>query len=481
MRPLAKALVPWNRGFRGLVPCLLLASCSAPAPVVLGSPIWPAKSWVFGVQEEGAAGDLQLTARADDSAPLRLVLNQNRARLHAVAYNVPLETLGLVAGPIEAAGRCERRCALTRYAQGFELQFDSSHATSWTQVTSVDGALLDAMVPDRRDRCIEGCMVVTATQARLPTAAATAFLLSERPHPTREGESESGLLGLVDGAMYRVGGPGSLERLCEPAGLHITAGDWDPVAGRAWIATTSGQIGFIELARAVPGQPCPFVATSSAAGRIVRVAVAKDAPAERLLVLSSTGALGRIEAGRYRRLGAVALRSTETDSNDGFLRDFGQTAYVSIGGDDIGMLRGDVLTHQTGFSLGAKLTQALSILPYEGRLYFGFLTYNLYVEKDGRIEPLDEGLSRQRINWDDPHSLAVLEGRVVVSLNKGQFGEWSSHNHYCPTSGRFSLDSARFTLNIKRAIFWGDADDSDHIRPREVYWIMPDRTEECGE
>lgn len=461
---------------------LLLAGCSAPGPVVLGAPSWPAKSWIFGVVEEGAKGELQLTARADEEAePIRLVLSRDRARLHAVAYDVPLNTLGLGQGPIEAAAPCDRRCALTRYAQGFELQYDTAHEAGWAQVAKVDDALLDALVPDRRDRCIEGCMVVTATQARLPTAAATAFLLAERPHPTREGEFESGLLGLVDGALYRVGEPGSLQQLCEPAGLHITAGDWDPIAGRAWIATATGQIGFMELALAVPDRPCPFVATSSVAGRIVRIAVSKDAPAERLLVLSSTGALGRIEAGRYRYLGAVALRNTETDSNDGFLRDFGETAYASIGGDDIGLLRGDVLTHQTGFSLGAKLTQALSIMPFAGRLYFGFLTYNLYVEKDGRIEPLDEGLSRQRINWDDPHSLAVLEGRVVVSLNKGQFGEWSSHDHYCPTSGRFSLDSARFTLNIKRTVFWGDADDSDHIRPREVYWIMPDRTEECGD
>ena len=71
MRPLAKALVPWNRGFRGLVPCLLLTSCSAPAPIIIGSPSWAAKSWVFGVQQDGAA-DLQLTARADDSEPLRI-------------------------------------------------------------------------------------------------------------------------------------------------------------------------------------------------------------------------------------------------------------------------------------------------------------------------------------------------------------------------------------------------------------------------
>lgn len=470
----------WSR--QAAVMCLLGAGCSAPAPIVLGFPNWPAKSWVFGIQEDSASPNLQLTARADLEEPLELVLNQDKARIHAVAYEVPLERLGLSAGALEDAAPCERSCGLTRAAQAFELQYDPAHSAGWSQVSKVDPVILDALVPDRRDRCIEGCMVVTATQARLPTTVATAFLLPERAHPTREGEALSGLLGLVDGTMYRVGGPGSLERLCEPASIYITAAAWDAGAGRAWLATAAGQIGYLELSAVERGRPCPFVATSSVSGRIVRLALSPSAPpSERLLVLSSTGALGRLEAGRYRSLGAVALRNGETDSGDGFLIDLGEKAYASIGGDDIGLLRGDTLTHQAGFSLGAKLTQALSVMPFDGRLYFGFLTYNLFVESDGRIEPLDEGPSRQFTNWDDPHSLAALEGRIVVSLNKGLFGEWSSYNHYCPPSGRFGIDSPRHTLNIKRTIFWGDADDSDGTAPRLVYWIVPERSEQCGD
>ncbi len=461
--------------------CLLGAGCSAPAPIVLGFPSWPAKSWVFGIQEDIASANLQLTARADLEEPLELVLNHDKARIHAVAYEVPLERLGLSAGPVEDAAPCERSCELTRAAQAFELQYDPAHSAGWSQVSKVNPVLLAALVPDRGDRCIEGCLVVTATQARLQTTAATAFLLPERAHPTREGEALSGLLGLVDGTMYRVGGPGSLERLCEPAAIHITAAAWDASAGRVWLATAAGQIGYLDFSAIERGRPCPFVATSSVNGRIVRLALSRSAPSERLLVLSSTGALGRLEAGRYRSLGAVALRNGEFDTSDGFLIDLGERAYASIGGDDIGLLRGDTLTHQTGLSLGAKLTQALSVMPFDGRLYFGLLTYNLFVERGGRIEPLDEGPSGQFSNWDDPHSLASLEGRIVVSLNKGLFGEWSSHNHYCPPSGRFAIDSARHTLNIKRTIFWGDADDSDGTAPRQVYWIVPDRSEQCGD
>lgn len=460
---------------------LVMVGCSAPAPVVLGVPSWPAKSWVFGVEEDGASPNLQLTARADLEEPLHLVLNHDKARVHAVAYEVPLERLGLSAGPIEGAAPCERSCELTRAAQAFQLQFDPAHTAGWSQVSKVDPVLLDALVPDRGARCIEGCLVVTATKASLPTTVATAFLLPERAHPTREGEALSGLLGLVDGTMYRVGGPGSLERLCEPAAIHITSAAWDAGAGRAWIATEAGEIGYLELSAIERGRPCPFVVTSSVSARIVKLALAESGASERLLALSSTGALGRLEAGQYRSLGAVALRNGEIDSKDGFLIGLGERAYASIGGDEIGLLRGDTLLHQTSFSLGAKLTQALSVLPFDGRLYFGFLTYNLFVESGGRIEPLDEGPSRQFTNWDDPHSLAALEGRVVASLNKGLFGEWSSYNHYCPPSGRFAVDSARHTLNIKRTIFWGDADDSDGTAPRQVYWIVPDRSEQCGD
>lgn len=463
---------------RTIAMCLVLTACTGAGPVVLGYPSWRARSWIFGIQQLDSSASLQLTAPSEGD-PVLLLLNYEKARLHAVGYDVPLEALGLTPGPIEAAAPCERSCELTRSARAFELQFDVSHTNGWAEVAKVDSLVLDALVPDRSDRCIEGCMVVTATEARLPSIADTAYLLPERAHPSLEGQYESGLLGLVDGTMYRVGGPGSLERLCEPAGMSITAADVDPIHGRVWIATT-GQIGYIELSAIERERPCPFVASSSAAGRIVHLALSMNNPAESMLVLSSTGVLGRVEAGHYRSLGALALRTGQAHTNDGFLVDLGDSAYASIGGDDIGVLRGEELNHETGFSLGPKSTQALGAMPYGNRLYFSMLSYNLFVGNDGRIQPLDEGPSRQTTTWDEPYSLAVLQGRIVVSLDKGLFGEWSSHNHYCQPSARLAGDSARHTLNIKGTVFWGDADDSDGVTARQVYWIVPQRSERCG-
>lgn len=466
-----------SRAIRWLL-ALLLGACSSPAPSVLDYPSWPAKSWVFGL-EQGQAAQVQLRADERGEAAIRLEAEGGKAHLHALAYEVSLGELGLEAGVIPAASDCERPCALTRPAHHFELDFDVDHPASWTEATTPGAAVLDALVPDRHKRCREGCLSFTSTHTQLAVDARTAFLLPEQPRVGDEGSFHSALLGLTDGAIYRVVGPSSVVRLCRGGSYAPTAGALDLQRGRVWAATNELEIGSLDLAALEAEQPCPFVKTATGAPGPTVIRMLYSPSEDDVVVLSSTGALARVRGSRVARLGFVALRSTESSSVDGFLIEQDGVAYAAVGGDQVVSIRGDELTAQGGFSLGAKLTQAMSALSYGGALYAGFLSYNLYVLRDGRLEPLDEGVPRMRANWDDPASLAGFQGTILASLNHGFVGEWSATTSYCPIQGPFNQDGARLALNVGGLLFSGDGDAFIPPAPRSLLWLVPNRSEIC--
>lgn len=433
------------------------------------------------MEQPQAAIESRVQLRADElaDAAIRLEAEGGRTLLHAFAYDVPLAELGLGSGEIPAAKPCERSCALTRPARHFELDYDFEHPSSWTEATSAGAAVLDVLVPDRHDRCREGCLSFTSTRTQIDGDAATAFLLPEQPRATEDGAYQSALLGLIDGTLYRVRSPSSIVRLCRGGGYAPTAGALDLASSKIWAVTSDLEVGSLELGGLDPERPCPFVRTATGAPgpQIIRMIRASD---QSLLVLSSTGALARVQGPVVTRLGLVALRSTEAFSHDGFLIEQDGIAYAAVGGDEVVTIRGDELSRQRAFSLGAKVTQAMSALSHEGVLYAGFLSYNLYVLDGGRFDPLDEGLARMSATWDDPTSLAVYEGSIMASLNQGFVGEWSRATSYCPVQGPFNIDGARRGLNLGGRLFSGDGDTVSASKPRALLWVIPSKSERCA-
>lgn len=467
---------------RSLLGLLCCVSCSAPGSAVLGYPSWPAQSWVFALEQPQAPVEARVQLRADERADvaIRLEAEGGRALLHAFAYEVPLAELGLSSGVIPPAKACERSCALTRPARHFELDYDFEHPSSWTEATSVGAAALDVLVPDRHDRCREGCLSFTSTRTQIDGDASTAFLLPEQPRATEAGAYESALLGLTDGTLYRVRGPGSIERLCRGGGYAPTAGALDASRSRIWAATSELEVGSLELGALDPDRACPFVRTATGAPgpRIFRILASSTDGS--LLVLSSTGALARVRGPQVTGLGLVSLRTTEASSLDGFLIEHDGLTYAAIGGDEVVTLRGDELSRQRAFSLGAKVTQAMSALSHGGTLYAGFLSYNLYVLNRGRFDPLDEGLARMGATWDDPSSLSFNEGSILSTLNHGFVGEWSPATSYCPIQGPFNIDGAHFSLNLGGRLFSGDGDAVSASKPRALLWLIPSKSETCA-
>ncbi len=460
----------------GLLSC---AACNSPVPSVLGYPSWPAKSWVFGLEQ---AQDPQVLLHADEraEAAIRWEAASGKARLHAFAYEVSLAELGLQAGAIPAANDCERPCALTRPAHHFVLDYDVDHASSWTEATTPGTAVLDVLVPDRHQRCREGCLTFTSTHTQLDVDTRTVFLLPELPRVGDEGSFHSALLGLADGAIYRVFGPGSVVRLCRGGSYVPTAAALDLQRGRVWAATSELEIGSLDLAALEPEQPCPFVRTATGAPGPTIIRMAFSAREGGVLVLSSTGALARVNGPRVKRLGFVALRNTEAVSVDGFLIEHNGLAYAAVSGDEIVTIRGDELSGQRGFSLGAKVTQAMSALTYDGEVYAGLLSYNLFILGAGRFEPLDEGARRISATWNDPASLAGFQGSILASLNHGFVGEWSRATSYCQIQGPFNPEGARLALNLGGLLFSADGDHVVPSRPRSLLWLVPSRSEICA-
>lgn len=372
---------------------------------------------------------------------------------------------------------CERSCELLKPTRSFVREVDLGRSPAWIEASGVDAELAAALVPDGTQRCALGCLELEEVVLSFGVPGQVAYLL---PEPAGAIEAESALIGMTDGSILRVGGTPGFTRLCGPTGNIPSAGALDEVAQRVWVARTDRAIGWVDLRDLHSDQPCPFVATATAppGALVLRLSATPGAEPPRLLVLSSTGALARLVGGSWRPLGSVKTKQGGGEVISGFILEHGETTYVGAAGDDIGMLVGDQLSHQGGFTLGIKPAEAHSALLYQGDVYFGFYAYNLFVRRGGAgvIAPLDEGRQRMDVNWDDPDNLAVLQGRIFTSLGRGLIGEWSARTGYCQLQGPFEIEGTHRLVNVGGRLFRADYDGA----ALSGRWLKSTHPDTCG-
>lgn len=455
----------------------LIAACSAPPARYVPLPDAAAQSWLLAAQVGPGAQDFELTAVDGDLSPAEFIVPDESGRLHALAYDSPLAALVLSPGPLVAAADCERSCRLLMPTRSFVRDVDAAGPTAWVEASGVAAELAAQLVPDGSARCSLGCLELEETVLSFEVPGQVAYLL---PEPVGAIEAESALVGLTDGSLLRVRGAPGFTALCGPTGDIPTAGALDERAQRLWIARTDRAIGWIDLRDLHSDQPCPFVRTATAppGALVLRLSPTAGADPPRLHVLSASGAVARLVGPSWRSLGAVKLKQEALDVISGFILEHGDTTYFGAAGDEIGMLVGDQLSHQGGFTLGIKPAEAHSALLYQGDVYFGFYAYNLFVRRGGAgmIVPLDEGRQRMDVNWDDPDSLTVLEGRIFTALGRGLIGEWSARTGYCPLQGPFALEGTHRLVNVGGSLFRADYDGAS-LSGR---WLRPTHPDSCG-
>lgn len=455
----------------------LVAGCTAPPPRFVALPELTAKSWILGARVGLGPQDFELTAAEGELPAAPFVVPDLAGTLYALAYDSTLTQLGLEPGSLGVAVDCERRCALLTPARSFARDLDLPERAVWTEATTVDPELARALVPDGAKRCSLGCLELEETVLSFESNGYASFIL---PEPAGAIAAESALVGLSDGALLRVGGGPGFTRLCGPNGTAATAGALDEQAQRVWIARSDRAIGWVDLAALHSEQPCPFVRTATApsGASVLRLSVTPGADPPRLFSLSATGAVARLVGSSWRPLGAVKIKQGAFDVVAGFILHHGDTVYFGASGDEIGMLVGEQLNHQGGFTLGIKPAEAHSALLYRGDVYFGFYAYNLFVRRGGAgmIVPLDEGQKRMEVNWDDPDNLAVLQDRFFTSLGRGLIGEWSARTGYCNLQGPFALEGTHRLVNVAGSLFRAD-NDGTGVSGR---WLRPTHPETCG-
>lgn len=467
---------------RGLVgsALALLTACSAEGPSFVPWPEPPsnAQSWVFAALT-GAARDaeaLQLTALSGPGELLRLLGGPRPLRLHAWAYSATLGALGVEEGPLGPAGPCQRSCDLLAPDRMFTLEFVRGRPGNWAEVSVAEPEILSALVPDAQTRCRQACLSYTVATAPLEPRAVAAFLVQEEPSASEPGAAESALLGLVNGALYRVQGPGQLTRLCGPGPGFAPTAAVDLRRHRLWTSRGDG-IDYVDLDRLDASQPCPFTRTATLPD-VFRLSLTPDHEPPELLCLSSTGAVVRVEGSTVQPLGLMSTQNNLVYA--GFALSLGPTGYVGAGLNELAVIEGDRLSFLRSFSLGARPALAESVLYYRGDVYFGFRNYNLFVQRQaqGMIGPLDEGPGRMETPWDDPENLAVLDGRIVALLNNGLVGEWSARTGYCPLQGRFAPLTPRYMVNVQGTLVVPDGDPFDG--PQWLLrWLVPQRPGGC--
>ncbi len=453
----------------------LIAACSAPQPSFVPLPDSAAASWILGARV--GPQDFELTAVDGDLPPAQFIVPDASGRLHALAYDRSLAGLVLPPGPLGAAMDCERSCALLTPTRSFVRDMDPARSNAWVEASGVDPQLAAQLVPDGAMRCSLGCLELEEAVLSFDVPGQVAFLL---PEPAGAIEAESALVGLTDGSLLRVREAPGFTWLCGPTGDTPTAGAFDEQAQRLWIARADRAIGWMDLETLHSDQPCPFVRTATAppGALVLRLSVTAGADPPRLLVLSGTGAVARLTGPSWRSLGAVKVKQGAVDVISGFILEHGETAYFGATGDDVGILVGDQLSHQGGFALGIKPAEAHSALLYQGNVYFGFYAYNLFIRRGGAgmIVPLDEGTQRMNVNWDDPDSLTVLQGRMFTALGRGLIGEWSARTGYCQLQGPFAIEGTHRLLNVGGSLFRADYDGVS-VSGR---WLKPTHPDSCG-
>lgn len=451
----------------------------------MAPPPGPALSWVLAVGQDER---LQLTAFDDPQIAAKFLSNTARTRFYALGYNSELPSLGLTAGPIEPAIACERRCELTRPSYHLVLEWDPVQDPVWTEASTPDPAVLDALVPDRHERCLEGCITFTETNANLPSSAETSYLLAEALDPQDPSIATSALLGLKDGSLFRVGDKGEVERLCQPTGALPSCAAYEPGRRELWVARADSTLGWIDLEALDRERPCPFTRTTTlpTGALVIRLALARGATPPELLTLSSTGAIARLTGSARRSIGSVALREGDMGTPYGFALAVPGGAYFGAGGDQIAILQGNQLSVRSKLAQGLTCVvsscrgNADSAIIYGGDVYFGVDTFNLYVSRGGTaaIDALSEGAGRVQAPWEDPKTLTVLQGHIFAGLSRGLLGEWSERTDYCQPR-KIATSGVLWLLNIRGNLFVGDGDQTT-LPDRAVRWLEPDRKEVCA-
>jgi len=457
-------------------------ACSEPPPRVLPPPPGPASSWILAaVQADTPAERLQLTAVEDTTSAAHFIADTERTRLYAMGYQSSLARLGLAAGPLEHAQDCERHCELTRPDAQFVLEVDPAQAPGWTMLSAPDPAILDAVVPDRHKRCAEGCLSFRESSASLGTASDPYYLVAEAHDPGDPSIATSALMGLADGSLFRVRGPGEVERLCQRTGFLPYAAALEPGQSTLWIARDDNAIGWVDLAALDPEQPCPFTRTATlpAGARTLRLALLPGRDPPELYVLSSSGAISLLRSSVFKAIGMVALKEGDASTNSGFALPVEAAAFFGAGGDEIAVLREGRLSYHRKLAQSLGRGNADSALAYQGDVYIGVDTFNLFVSREGvgNIVPLNEGASRLESPWEDPEALAPLQGRIFVVLSRGMLGEWSQRTEYCHPQ-RVTADHVRSLMNIRGNLFLPDGDPAN-VPERLARWLEPERKEVC--
>jgi len=464
-----------------VLPVLLGAACAEP-PTLVPLPPSSSAAWIFAVSQYASVDSegLQLTAAEGDATPVLLLANRRSLRLSALGYDEALPRLGLAPGPVGPALPCERSCALATPDRRFVLDFSLGHEPIWATVEGLEGVELDALVPDRRKRCDEGCLSLTSTATELAALEGAVFLRPESLNSSDPTIAESALLGLADGSIYRVRGPGNVERVCGPSAILPTAAAYDERSERLWIAT-SGAIGWVELTSS-QGGPCRFTetATTPPGLKIRWMAVVAGAQPPELFALSTSGVLGRFAPG-FEAVSSVALAPNEANARSGFMLAVGPWVYAGASGPEVTIVKDDSITTQGDLRLGARGAEARSAVAQQDDVYLGVTTYNLFVQRQrgGPFVPLDEGPGRMASPWEDPDSLVVLGRRLLAPLSRGFIGEWSPRTGYCPLKPGFTFNgnAVKLMLNIQGTLFL--ADSSTLPQPRFVRWLVPERPEAC--
>lgn len=474
-------MVFWLR--RACAILFALTGCAPPLPRVLPLPSGPASSWILaaGRADTTPKERLQLTAVDGTSSATHFLTNDGRTRLYALGYRSTLETLGLTPGPLALAAACERSCELTRPDVQFVLEVDPAQTYGWTGLAAPEPGLLDALVPDRAGRCAEGCLTFSMREADLESASDPRFLVEEAKDPRDPTVSTSAFMGLSDGTLFRVRGPGQLERLCQRTGVLPLAAAFDPAKGALWIAREDNAVGRIDVATLVPGERCPFsrTATLPAGTYALRLALVPERDPPELYVLSTTGVISLLRGSVLEPIGTVALGLGDAATSSGFALTVPGAAFFGAGGEDVAVLRDGRLSHQRDLSPAFGNGRADSAVAYQGDVFIGVDTFNLFVSRGGigNVEPVQEGASRLAEPWQDPDGLAVLQGHMFAVLSGGKLGEWTARTGYCRTVA-LGLDQVRSVLNIQGSLFLPDG-DGFNVDRRFARWLEPDHKEVC--
>lgn len=461
---------------------LVLAACAQPPPQVLPVPPGPASSWILAAGQADTPERLQLAAVDESSSATKFLSDTGRTRLYALGYRVPLAALGLTPGLLGPAAPCERSCELTRPDYQFLLEVDPAQTYGWTGLSDPEPAVLDALVPDRHGRCAEGCLSFSTREADLESLSDPHFLVEETHDPKDPSVSTSALMGLSDGTLFRVGGPGQLERLCQGTGVRPSAAAYDPDRGTLWIAREDGAVGRVDVAALDRAEPCPLsrTATLPAGTYALRLAMVPDRDPPELYVLSWTGVISLLRGSVFEPIGAVALEEGDPTTTSGFTLVVPGAVFFGAGGEEVAVLRNGRLSYHRNLSQGIDRAKADSAIAYKGDVFIAVDTFNLFVSRGaiGNVEPLQEGASRLAEPWQDPNGLAVLQGHLFAVLSGGSLGEWSARTGYCKSKEPPTDDQVRSVLNLQGSLFLPDGDPNNAER-RLARWLVPDRKEVC--